>query len=175
METNDLNPDAPEAEPSASPEVDAIVRINGQLIGRLVDATWSYLPPTAELRRESYAKALVVKACELAGLDFEAVAKSLENLPPEIKNFDHQMDVDAATPELDTKFRYETPSHVLNLLRRIIDKAEEVEEVNISDLIIKNKYRWQIDGDTRRLAETIVKAMYINEHNTVAAEEVVEP
>lgn len=155
-------------------EFDPEKRINGQLLGMIYDTTWSYLPPTAALRRQEQAKELVLRSFELCGLQSLAAITNVDESIEVYADYNAQQALIESTAVLDigrdSKSGYSSPSPVMNMLRLLMDKSVEVEVIYIEDVVIRNKDRWLIEGDTRRLAEAIIRALYQQE--LLATEEV---
>ncbi|MBI2592305.1 hypothetical protein HYW36_02395 [Candidatus Saccharibacteria bacterium] len=147
--------------------------LNSILVARMVDYFW-FNPIHSENRRRMHATELVLRAYEICGLDRFAVKEKIENTIADLMDYSKQLELSRQTPELigmegqerDEGERTETTlSPVMHALRALIKLSNSVNSITIQDRIRQeaDKEKWAVDGDTRRLAEAVIRSLYLEE------------
>lgn len=143
------------------------INVDGVLVGRLA-IKFFYAKPGSEGRRALQARELVLRSFELSGLDRNAVDDRVTAITVRLKDYAEQLKLARLTPELDIVKSDEgqalpSPSPVMDTLRLLIDGSNEVETILVDDKVITDKEKWEVDGDTRRFAEAVVRELYLQE------------
>lgn len=151
---------------------DPRIKLNSILVARMVDSIW-FNPIRSDNRRRMYAIELVLRAYELCGLDRFNVTKDVNSTAADLSNYSKQLELSKLTPELDIedekkehdKPSKQSPSPVMNALRALMELSNNVSTITIQNRVRteKEKEKWEVDGDTRRLAEAVVRSFYLKE------------
>lgn len=144
--------------------------VNEVTVALTVDAHF-YLPRGSEGKRKVQAIELVLKAIELNGYDSSLARQAVTKKVIDLTDWQAQVELVDRTPELDhpadtSAADKSNPSPAMTALRVLIDESNETDSLVVHDHLITDRSIWQVDGDTRRLAEAAVRALYLQEQQT---------
>lgn len=151
---------------------DPRIKLNSILVARMVDSFW-FNPIHSDNRRRMYAIELVLRAYELCGLDRFSIKEDVNNTAADLNDYSKQLELSKLTPGLDIEDEEKeqgnqaklSPSPVMNALRALIELSNNVSTIVIQERVRTEteKEKWEVDGDTRRLAEAIIRSFYLKE------------